>query len=299
MTNPASLSARKLLVLARRIPSDVPFSSGAMKHAYMWGDDGQNYVLKRFYCLSEDTENHIPGRLPFSIDDHRAQIEAEAMCLAIGLEFTRAFLGEEIESPTPTSWVKEITPGSPGLAWLVEFKRSLIVEHFTLRSSTIYTFAHFVWGHGNKRLIIADIQGTTALVRGMILFDPMMHTGMEQAEWEILECRECVVFLKLTLAEIFVSVLALTKQLHCSWTMILRSPPLRMCPIVKMIQLTSKFYLPSLPLLILWSWGKDFNTAHLLSQQHWVQIASYGPHRPQAPLEAYGLSVGWIEYQMC
>ncbi|KAF7354006.1 hypothetical protein MVEN_01087400 [Mycena venus] len=170
---------------------DVPFSSGAMKHAYdMRGNDGQNYVLKRFYRLSEDTENHIPGKLPFTIVDHRAQIEAEAMRLAIGLEFARAFLGEEIQSPTPASCVKEITPGSPGLTWLVEFKRSSTVEHFTytlshrstkrdLRSSTIYAFAHFVWGHSNKRLIIADIQGTLALVRGkdgMILFDPMMHT---------------------------------------------------------------------------------------------------------------------------
>ncbi|KAF8161813.1 kinase-like domain-containing protein [Mycena galopus ATCC 62051] len=191
---------------------DVPFSSGAMKHAYnMRGDDGQNYVLKHFYRLSEDTENHIPGRLPFSVDDHRAQIEAEAMRLEIGawfleaflrhanalnvaiydkLEFARAFLGEEIESPTPASCVKEITPDSPGLTWLVEFKRSSTVEHFTytlshrstkrdLQSSTIYAFAHFIWGHGNKRLIIADIQGTPALVRGkdgMILFDPMMHT---------------------------------------------------------------------------------------------------------------------------
>ncbi|KAJ6533911.1 kinase-like domain-containing protein [Mycena vulgaris] len=92
--------------------------------------------------------------------------------------------------PTPASGVKEIEPGSTGLTWLVESKRSSTVEHFTytlshkshkrdLRSSTIHALAHFVWGHSNQSLVLADIQGTPALVGGkdgMILFDPMTHT---------------------------------------------------------------------------------------------------------------------------
>ncbi|KAJ7734464.1 kinase-like domain-containing protein, partial [Mycena metata] len=76
------------------------------------------------------------------------------------------------------------------LTWLAEQKRSTIVEHFTytlshklhkkdLRSATVHTFAHFVWGHSNQTLIFADLQGTPALVNykdGMILFDSMTHT---------------------------------------------------------------------------------------------------------------------------
>ncbi|KAJ7090464.1 kinase-like domain-containing protein, partial [Mycena epipterygia] len=100
------------------------------------------------------------------------------------------FLGEKINSPTPASGVKEIGSGVPGLTWLVELKRSSTVEHFTytlshkshkkdLQSGNIHAFAHFVWGHSNHTLILADIQGTPAVVQqkdGMVLFDPMTHT---------------------------------------------------------------------------------------------------------------------------
>ncbi|KAJ6583944.1 kinase-like domain-containing protein, partial [Mycena vulgaris] len=44
---------------------------------------------------------------------------------------------------------------------------------------TIYALAHFVWGHSNQSLVLADLQGTPVLVGqkdGMILFDPMTHT---------------------------------------------------------------------------------------------------------------------------
>ena len=71
------------------------------------------------------------------------------------------------------------------------------------RSSTIYAFSHFVYGHSNKNLVIADLQGmfvlltriwdsesmpladptlssgTPASVKGkdgLVLFDPMTHT---------------------------------------------------------------------------------------------------------------------------
>ncbi|KAK7041370.1 kinase-like domain-containing protein [Favolaschia claudopus] len=70
------------------------------------------------------------------------------------------------------------------------FRTCSSVEHFSytlvhksrkkdLRSSTIYAFAHFVWGHSNQTMIFADLQGTPALVGrkdGIVLFDPMTHT---------------------------------------------------------------------------------------------------------------------------
>ena len=57
-----------------------------------------------------------------------------------------------------------------GLTWLVEPKRTKVVERFThtlyhkakrndLRSSTIYTFSHFAFGYSNSTLVFADIQG--------------------------------------------------------------------------------------------------------------------------------------------
>ncbi|KAF7366586.1 hypothetical protein MSAN_00916100 [Mycena sanguinolenta] len=105
------------------------------------------------------------------------------------LAFAEGFLAEELHSPTPASGVKEIDSELPGLTWLVEPKQSSIVEHFTytlahkshkkdLRSATVQAFAHLVWGHSNRTLIFADLQGTRALVGqkdGMILFDPMPH----------------------------------------------------------------------------------------------------------------------------
>ncbi|KAJ6505055.1 kinase-like domain-containing protein [Mycena sanguinolenta] len=174
---------------------DEPFSSGAMKHAYeLQCDNGPNYVLKRFYRLTEDSENAVPDCLPFTIEEHLVQIQAEVSRLAVAgwflkaffkhannlnvavdnnLAFAEAFLAEELKSPTPASGVHEIGPDSPGVTWLVEPKRSTFVEHFTytlshklhkkdLRSATVHAFAHFVWGHRHKD--------------GLVLFDPMTHT---------------------------------------------------------------------------------------------------------------------------
>ncbi|KAK7048818.1 kinase-like domain-containing protein [Favolaschia claudopus] len=175
-------------------------------------DNGQSYVVKRFYRLTEDSENTAPNTLPFTVDEHLVQIQAEAMRIGLGqwfmnaffqharnrnvtaidfnIAFTDAFLAEEIESPSPASGIPQITAESPGITWLVEPKRSTSVEHFSytlvhksrkrdLRSSTIYAFAHFVWGHSNQTMIFADLQGTPALVGrkdGLVLFDPMTHT---------------------------------------------------------------------------------------------------------------------------
>ncbi|KAK6997328.1 hypothetical protein R3P38DRAFT_3623649 [Favolaschia claudopus] len=171
--------------LRGRLRND-PLSSGAMKNVYDFlSDNGQSYVVKRFYRLTEDSENTAPNTLPFTVDEHLVQIQAEAMRIGLGqwfmnaffqhardrnvtaidfnIAFTDAFLAEEIESPSPASGIPQITAESPGITWLVEPKRSTSVEHFSytlvhksrksdLRSSTIYAFAHFVWGHSNQHL---------------------------------------------------------------------------------------------------------------------------------------------------
>ncbi|KAJ7144011.1 kinase-like domain-containing protein [Mycena epipterygia] len=161
---------------------DLPFSSGAMKHAYdLQCDDGRCYVLKRFFRLSEESENATPEQLPFTVEEHKAQIQAEAARLTVAawflkaffkhannlniavdynLAFAEAFLGEETDRPSPASGLNE------------SHKKDL-------RSRTIHAFAHFVWGHSNQMLVLADIQGTPELVGqkdGMVLFDPMTHT---------------------------------------------------------------------------------------------------------------------------
>ncbi|KAJ6550295.1 hypothetical protein B0H19DRAFT_1074156 [Mycena capillaripes] len=176
---------------------DIPFGSGAMKHVYdLQCDNGSHYALKRFYRLTEDSsENSTPDTLPFTIEEHVVQIQAEASRLGLGawflkaffkyannlnisidqnLAFADAFLAEEIQCATPASGVKEIGPDSPGLTWLLHKK--------DLRSATIHAFAHFAWGHSNRSLVFADLQGTPALIGhkdGMVLFDPMTHTKNE------------------------------------------------------------------------------------------------------------------------
>ncbi|KAJ6465319.1 kinase-like domain-containing protein, partial [Mycena sanguinolenta] len=166
---------------------------------------------QKIFRLKEDSENTAADSLPFTIEEHLVQIQAEAGRLSIAawflkaflkhtedlnvavdtkLAFAEAFLAEELKFPSPASGIKEIGPELPGMTWLVEPRRSSIVEHFTYtlshklhkkdsRSATVHAFAHFVWGHSNRTLIFADLQGTPALVRhkdGMILFDPMSHT---------------------------------------------------------------------------------------------------------------------------
>ncbi|KAF8214474.1 hypothetical protein K438DRAFT_1926918 [Mycena galopus ATCC 62051] len=119
-------------------------------------DNGPNYVLKRFYRLSEDSETTAPNKLPFTVKEHFVQIQAEAARLNIA--FADAFLAEAVESPTTASSVKEISPDLPGLTWLKLHKKDL-------RSSTIHAFAHFDWGHSNWTLVFADLQGTMTHTR--------------------------------------------------------------------------------------------------------------------------------------
>lgn len=54
-------------------------------------DNGSHYALKRFYRLTEDSENSTPDTLPFTVEEHLVQIQAEASRLGLGAWFLKAF----------------------------------------------------------------------------------------------------------------------------------------------------------------------------------------------------------------
>ncbi|KAJ7153976.1 kinase-like domain-containing protein, partial [Mycena crocata] len=105
------------------------------------------------------------------------------------------WLGEEINHLSKASGTTQIDDSHAGITWLVETKRSTIVEHFTftlnhqsrrhnLCAKTIHSFAHFVYGHSNNSVVLADIQSTPAHMHGtdtLVLFDPMTHTLTEDS----------------------------------------------------------------------------------------------------------------------
>jgi hypothetical protein len=93
--------------------------------------------------------------------------------------FADAFLGQEAEinPPSTASGGNEFDPER--IMWLVERRRPTTVTHYSgtllhhskkkdLRSSTIFTFAHFVFGHSNGQMVFADIQGLSFLPRNII-----------------------------------------------------------------------------------------------------------------------------------
>jgi len=93
-------------------------------------------------------------------------------------------------SPSVASGLEKFDPTLDGMTWLVEGKRAAAVIHFSstldhkqrgsdLQTETVHSFAHYVFGATGGSLIMADLQGTPASVRGndgIILFDPMTHT---------------------------------------------------------------------------------------------------------------------------
>jgi len=101
-----------------------------------------------------------------------------------------AFLAQERGSPSLASGIEDTVDAGDGIMWLVEKCRPTTVVRYSgtlshrsqgmdQRSSTIYAFSHFVYGHSNKTLVIADLQGTPSVVKGndgLVLFDPMKHT---------------------------------------------------------------------------------------------------------------------------
>ena len=94
------------------------------------------------------------------------------MKLFLGIFIADAFLAQEIGKPSPASGIENNADDSDGhgIMWLVEKRRPSAVYRYSgtlshhsqgkdQRSSTIYAFSHFVYGHSNKTLVIADLQG--------------------------------------------------------------------------------------------------------------------------------------------
>jgi hypothetical protein len=92
-----------------------------------------------------------------------------AMKLFLGIIIADAFLAQEIGEPSPASGIENADYGH-GIMWLVEKRRPTAVYRYSgtlshhsqgkdQRSSTIYAFSHFVYGHSNKTLVFADLQG--------------------------------------------------------------------------------------------------------------------------------------------
>ncbi|KAG6848200.1 hypothetical protein H0H93_002484 [Arthromyces matolae] len=108
------------------------------------------------------------------------------------LSIADAFLAEEVEAHSVASGEAEGDPTdfTNGVTWLVEPKRSLALTKFSgtlqhgtsnhdLKSLTVYAWAHFVFGYSQESMVVADIQGTPAQVKGkdgLVLFDIMTHT---------------------------------------------------------------------------------------------------------------------------
>ncbi|KAJ7512434.1 kinase-like domain-containing protein [Mycena galericulata] len=190
------------------------FSKGAMKYAFDFKTtSGEALVVKRFYRISETNENSMAP--PVTVLDNRTQIYLELQRLSIAAYFLKQFfrhakrcavpvhsaivfadawLGQELNRPSQASGTSKIDASHEGITWLVESKRATMVEHYTftlnhqslrqdLCAQTIHAFAHFVYGHSNKAMVIADIQGTPSNVDGrdiLVLFDPMTHTPAGQ-----------------------------------------------------------------------------------------------------------------------
>ncbi|KAJ7752502.1 hypothetical protein DFH07DRAFT_1031771 [Mycena maculata] len=149
---------------------------------------GEALVVKRFYRISETNENSMAP--PVTVLDNRTQIYLELQRLGIAAYFLKQFfryakrcavpvhsatvfadawLGQELNRPSQASGTSKIDASHEGITWLVESKRATMVEHYTftlnhqslrqdLCAQTIHAFAHFVYGHSNKAMVIADIQ---------------------------------------------------------------------------------------------------------------------------------------------
>ena len=86
--------------------------------------------------------------------------------------FADAYLGQEAEEtlPSPASGGGQHDTGR--IMWLIEKRRPTTVTRYSgtlmhtankkdLRSLTIFAFAHFAFGHSNRSMVFADIQGAS------------------------------------------------------------------------------------------------------------------------------------------
>ncbi|KII92855.1 hypothetical protein PLICRDRAFT_155721 [Plicaturopsis crispa FD-325 SS-3] len=149
-------------VVVRGRIRDVPFNSGAMKHAYdLILDDGGSYVAKRFFktggseghknsLFDDDSASQSAG--PVTVAGNEAALQGELGRLALGkwclrrfyeharsntitvdfdIAFARAFLGKEIDRPSRASGVNVIDEANEGITWLIEERRPQTVIRFS------------------------------------------------------------------------------------------------------------------------------------------------------------------------
>lgn len=124
----------------------------------------------------------------------------------LGLQFADAFLLQEdtATTPSPASGAKSYTNETDGVMWLVEKRRPNSLIRFSgtlshpssnsdLRSSTIYALAHFSYGHSNKSLVFADLQGkvkhTISHRRVVPILMPKRESNKPQRSWWVCALR--------------------------------------------------------------------------------------------------------------
>ncbi|KAF7311273.1 Alpha-type protein kinase domain-containing protein [Mycena kentingensis (nom. inval.)] len=197
---------------------DEHFAKGASKIAFdmvlLEGGKEERVVAKRIYRMTDDDTDLIGNVI--SLRANRTLLEAECVRLKVGekfwvdfanytkemevpifahIKFASAYLATEMpvqitRTPSPASKLEAFDDKFHGMTWMIEPKRATAVLQFTatldhkargtdLQTETIHAFAHYVFGVSSGGLVLADLQGTPALVRGydgIVLFDPMIHT---------------------------------------------------------------------------------------------------------------------------
>ncbi|KAJ7064244.1 kinase-like domain-containing protein [Mycena amicta] len=173
-----------------------------------------NVVAKRIYRTSDDDSHSLSNGV--TLTENRALLEAECHRLALGtllfasyvsyckemevvifnfVEFASVYLATEkaiqvTRSPSVASGLDGFNGSEDGITWMIKAKRAAAVIKFTstlnhkargsdLQTLTIHSFAHYVFGATHGSLVMADLQGTPATVRGndgLVLFDVMTHT---------------------------------------------------------------------------------------------------------------------------
>lgn len=92
------------------------------------------------------------------------------------LIFAPSYLAKEKGTlPSPASGLEAMDENG-GVTWLIEDKRSTVVQRFSgtlshtrlredLPSLTVEAFAHFAFGHSNNTYVFADLQGMPILAK--------------------------------------------------------------------------------------------------------------------------------------
>ncbi|KAJ7604069.1 kinase-like domain-containing protein, partial [Roridomyces roridus] len=166
------------------------------------------FVAKRFFRLEEDPSISV------DVKDNNAEIRNEAArqsSMAWSLkafynyirthekadqisiyELAEVFIARETGTPSVASGIDRAVTlhDDEGMEWLVEPRRAQVVTKFSgtmnhqqkkkdVLYNTVFAFAHFAFGFGNRNIVFTDIQGTPSIVNnkmGMVLFDVMTHT---------------------------------------------------------------------------------------------------------------------------